>query len=739
MQFKDIADKIIRGYDYLSSEEKAVFENFPAGKKFVVEAEELCRLLDNEVDQQAGENLLWRRSEELLSDLRGNAEYKSLVTQIAHHAHKENLPKLATYCLLEANIPASIPLSSSEKWQYAEEKSYQKLCRELLTLDTGIQELEREYKQKVAEYRINFGLVEVTYSTDSLGLTDKKNELVKERDNKIEEWLAKLSKQISEQRELKKQREESVQKLNEAEQRLTSLAQKFPLLLAQPSFVELRKKSDEEFKRGNPNPEKLQKIAEEAEIILAQLLLSNLQKLTHQYLSFISLDDLNQKEANRLAHEIFEAFNKRTVLELDTWLANYRIALEKSIEERLLFSEIKLLGNTKEEQPAGSLSFIYNLFITPELRDQVKNYANRIGDAHAFMQSAGLASQNDNSFAFIVDLYNVARHEKKIAEGKAVMMGLLSPFSPLLLEYTQIACYEKNFYRKIFRMVMPLIIIVGVIGILTLPLTFWALPEVVVLLAFIPALIIALAVATKYVTMKNGIYDYFNQLWWGGAYNIEEYQVNDRMIKIFGTKEMADEIRKIYIREMERCDKLEAEYKAKYEKGTLSEAEQGLREANKLIRDILNAGWYDARENIDLLYEKAPEVVIKNLSILIAEQLKEVADKFENDLPEIKTLIKQMEAGFLETVFPEQEKLVDSEEKKVEQDVVSQESSLSEAKVIKIEVKQEREKLSMSPGRSAHGFFPSCMPSHNKAKELLGVMDQVKSRHATLQTQAQPG
>lgn len=275
---------------------------------------------------------------------------------------------------------------------------------------------------------------------------------------------------------------------------------------------------------------------------------------------------------------------------------------------------------------------------------QTEDFLNKLSEAHAFMQATSLASQNDNCINAMLDLYNTNRAAEQINETKSMLMSLLEPFKPLYDEYKDIALYEKNTYSKVFRSIIPIIVLVGFIVVISTALAFLALPEVVFIVALIPTLFLGAFLASQYTAIKNTAYNFLRQSYYGGVYEIPEFQINERMIQpsAFKTLQNATTIRNFYVNELEKCDHLELNWSSKTS-GTLSSHDLEQRAINEKRRNTLWLEWYDIHSNNKLGCNDITTIALERLQSEIDNEIKTMKDVFnDQDLPEITLSIQQI-------------------------------------------------------------------------------------------------
>ncbi len=224
---------------------------------------------------------------------------------------------------------------------------------------------------------------------------------------------------------------------------------------------------------------------------------------------------------------------------------------------------------------------------------------DQIAQAYQFIQYSGFGSQSD---FFIFDVYSALRNHNKVSELKAILYGILKPFYPILREYRQIGLFENNDLWKIIRTTMPLLIITATFVSITAILTPLALPEIAFITLLIPSLFLGLGIASTYCKFKEGLYQSFRQHYYGGQYNLPEFQINERMQAIFGKS--ADVVQKFYISALQQCQLIEENFVSISENKGLTIADKEQRIENIQRLHLLLKEWRDIHENLTLTKEE---------------------------------------------------------------------------------------------------------------------------------------
>lgn len=452
---------------------------------------------------------------------------------------------------------------------------------------------------------------------------------------------------------------------------------------------------------------------------LTCFLFEKLQNAVNGQISFMDLVQFNLNQANHIAKRILAASKLNEEITLDNILLNYKIALSNQISDKLKIingKKIVIHEPPVWEELSNSLSY---LFWNSHIVKSSIHFINQLSDAHLFLAYTGATSQND-SYTVLLDLINAGRLRSQVIETKTIFISLFKPFLPLYEEMRDIAFREKNYFRKLFRTLMPLLIIAGfvvLVGALLAPL---AIPEFAFLIAVIPTFFIGLALATFYVVAKNTIHQKIQLLWYGDAFEIPQYQVNDRMIDIFGTQEMAEFVRAFYIEEIKQCDRFEKECQQQRGRGQINPDE---RKANIERRHLLNLEWYDIHSNESLAVEKVKQIVINRLITVGNEEYQKLMNELaKNDMPQIvlfiNTIGDELEHSLV-SIANHAENEVDNINA-IQPDEDEQENVEAQAPL------NPPAEVEHPAGHSLH-FFPRAVRHRDKATEIACLREAVEA------------
>ncbi|MFW2571321.1 hypothetical protein [Legionella sp. 29fVS95] len=593
MEFLDIANRYIPGYGLLNRRKRKTFERSPAGLQFIRAVKDTLTSIEEiraslawwqvlfsspeTIYAQAKQNFVAQKTR-LLSDIEQTDAYKKVVARIIWEILRAEYPdfKLLT--------PEQKRLLTQAEFSRVLQTSIPPLLEDEqdVTNPAVLEQIRDEKRKIIADWKALF-------------LADPE--------------MAPLRETIAQRKEEIRQRE-IVQKIVVLDERANALAQAFPLLNnplpphEESAIAVLRARYRLEMQKKEPNTAKVE------EMLVTEVVFYYLQQATAKNLpNEMILHNFNQRQANRIAKEIMQAFNDKEALLLDHWLQVYKQELGNHLIEKLLLingKEWKIPSDTQGQVLMHSLSYLWNNRVV----NGGTEFVNKLADAHAFIQATSFATQNESSFLAILDLYNYSRFANQINENKAIIASLLAPFRPIYEEYRDIGLYEKDPFFKFARMVMPMIVAVTAIVLTALLLNPLGLSDLVFTFILIPTVLVALRAAAEYIVVKNDLYQKARQFYYGGTFEIPEFQINPRMISAFGNHEKATMVRNFYIDEFKRCEEIEASYQSK---AALSEQDLISRMENVNRRRSLWLEWYDIHSNLALGYDKTPKIVLARL------------------------------------------------------------------------------------------------------------------------------
>jgi len=610
MQFIDLANQFMPGYDLLSENQQLVFEQTEVGRRFVTVINEILTEVKSYTKNISFFSLIFgsfeqqkknwsRKMKCFLVEINNSQEYRQLITSIITR-------------VLEKEFPDFAILTFEQQAELAKAEFSKILQAELLPI-----KMAKKKENSVSVQGYNFHS-----SYESVRLQEQYEKIFGRWLNafKAEPKMAPLRESIA--------RYHSVERVN----KLTSL---LPALNNTHLINNLIRKYIEESSKPKPDYNKME------EEFLTKFLFRHLQRALGKHINFINLNDFNLKQANSIAKRFLEAANKNTTAEMSVWLESCQNELVEFIHKQLLLINGHVWQKGSEvEADSEMLSSLSYLFWHSKAVNKTTEFFNRLADAHAFIQYTGMSTQNESSYLALLDLYNYHRSAEQVTKTKKILLSLVKPFLPLYQEYEEIAFYEKSVFRKVFRTVMPLIVIAAFVVLVAVMLSPLAIPELAFLVAAIPALFLGIYLASKYVTLKNKLYQDLRRKYYGGPFEIPEFKINQRMKRIFGSNENAEVIRGIYIDELKTCDELEKSYSKRAEEGLLSEQELAARKKNSTKRHSILLEWYDIHSNNDLGYEKIPQIVRNRLNELADEEVSKMQKALEDhDLTEIQACV----------------------------------------------------------------------------------------------------
>lgn len=628
MTLEQIKEFIIPGYLCLSEAEQHRFEITQAGALFLEFAELITQAQAKLNEANGGlfstlkgvyqwlftypqevvnsfinEFTPWKNK--FLNDVESSQDYKTIKT------------KIALVMLNQCNITFKKAYTDAEITQLCNSKHIQELLLAIFEVEQNIK-ICKSQPQELPDY---FG---TDHTSELENLTATKS-LLEER--LLDTWELDHSMLLDE--EMQKLEKE----IEQAERRKSAKREK-QLSAFVPSYFLETLKSIDKLREKNP-ARKWDDYTLPPNLInnFARLLRFHLNFVSEQEIKFTDLKSFNEHESMHLAEIILNSYKQdKEHFDVLQCFNTYQKHLLTELENRI--TNPKKITQTKETSLTDSLSFLWR----NKAVDTTGNFIKRWADAHAFMQATSLASQGENWLSFILDTYNTVRFEGTISSTKSFVSSILNPFTPLAREYNDIVEFEKNTAWKFIRILIPILIIVACIILITTFLTPLALPELVLIAAFIPEILIGLGMASLYVNFKNDAYQYFREIYYGGAYEIPEFQINNKITEAFGEDDAAA-VREFYIKEIELCDELEKNYKTQFDKGSLRSTDIKKREENILKRHQLCLEWYDIHSNATLGLDERQQIVRKTLNLNIQEETQALQAAYDQDLPEIKKSI----------------------------------------------------------------------------------------------------
>lgn len=359
-----------------------------------------------------------------------------------------------------------------------------------------------------------------------------------------------------------------------------------------------------------------------------------LQTACEHQISVMNLDTFNAQQAESLA-----AAPLNDQASLANWLELYQQTLlmhmknnmglingRDPLKDPLMYTEIR-----------ESLSYLLSHGIFKEGKDLL----DKLADAHGFIQATGFATQNETSSLVWLDIYNYTRAIDQIGELRFTINRFLEPFTPLFAEYYDITHQEHNVALQIIRTIIPMLIISATVIIVSAFLTQFVIPELAFIFILIPTIYIGLILATSYVVTKDSIYHTVRQYYYGGPFEIPEYQINKRMADGFGQEARAQMVRDFYVTEISACFEKELGFRQKMA-GTKDYTEEERRE-NTARLGKLQLEWYDIHSNTKLGCDQIPQIIINRLRVDIKQACESIKREIPSQLEtEIRPLVTEI-------------------------------------------------------------------------------------------------
>lgn len=283
----------------------------------------------------------------------------------------------------------------------------------------------------------------------------------------------------------------------------------------------------------------------------------------------------------------------------------------------------------------NSLAYLWKQLDKKNPSDDLTIFLNEMSDAHGLIQVTGWSTQNENSLLAFFDYYNYMKYRKAAAEGRSIVLGLITPLYPLFTEYQDIAHREKSIVLKVLRTALPMLItacfIISVAACIPV-----VIPELAFFFIIPPLLYLGLVTASLYVKTKElGYQSYRHAMYRGDLDKMPEFQINSRLKTIFGA-EMAKKIRDEYVEAIKTCDKVEHKY---LKQEVLTSNDEKKRETNLDERNARILEWFDLRDNtklnVDQIYHIALERSNQQFKTAQTEdklKIKSLASGMANDL-----------------------------------------------------------------------------------------------------------
>lgn len=339
-------------------------------------------------------------------------------------------------------------------------------------------------------------------------------------------------------------------------------------------------------------------------------ILEHLFQEANRMLPFIRLDDFNKEIATFLGQTIldFNSFKNKVITQefivtfYEQELFEYMMKSLKSINDRAWAP--RDIPMTEQ-----AYSTIYQMLLKNSMVENAKEYLDKLGQAHAFMQATTFASQTDNGF--MIDFWNLIRNQEDLNKSKNLLLQLFKPYMPIYLEYKNIAQYENNSFWIAYRSLMPILITAAVVVLFAVALAPLALPELVMGLTMIPAFMIGLTFASLYIHMKDNLYHHARIWYYGGAYEIPEFQVTEKMKSDLGSDQVAQDIRDYYVELLQNYDKLEKDFE---DKVSLTSTDKAKRLEYRKERAIISLEWLDISKG-DLGSDEVSAIILNRLQI----------------------------------------------------------------------------------------------------------------------------
>ena len=357
---------------------------------------------------------------------------------------------------------------------------------------------------------------------------------------------------------------------------------------------------------------------------LIALHLPHLKTACARQIPVMNLDSFNKQQAEKLATALLNS-------NISQWLALYEESLLNHIQSNLGLIDGK--DPLKDKLTYAGIRDSLSCLLSSGVIKDGKDLFDKFADAHGFIQATGFATQNETSFLVWLDIYNYTRASGHITELKFTMNRFLQPFTPLFAEYYDITHKEHNVALQILRTIMPMLILAATVILVSAVLTQFLIPELAFIFILIPTVYIGLVLASSYVAVKDSVYHMVRSYWYG-QFKISEYMVSQRMTDGFNSPENAEKVRDFYVDGINACFKKERGFRQKMA-GTKDYTETEKKE-NTVRLGQLKLEWYDIHSNIQMDYDKIPQIILNRLRIDIKQECesikRELSDPLKNKI-----------------------------------------------------------------------------------------------------------
>jgi hypothetical protein len=345
--------------------------------------------------------------------------------------------------------------------------------------------------------------------------------------------------------------------------------------------------------------------------IIRQSILSHIGK----HICFDSPIDLNN-ENQQLAEALGDAIFSDSPQRFSEQAKNYRDSVHKK-----LLDELSKYRQVASAQSSESISQLFSGFT-----NSLFEHADRLAQAYQFIQYTGFGSQSD---FFLFDVYSAARNAQNVSEFKHAIYGILKPFHPIVREYQSIGLYETNELRKVIRIMIPLLILTATFIAVAAILAPLALPEIAFWAALVPSIFIGLGLTSLYCKVKDNLYQSIRQTYYGGQYQLPEFQVNERMNVIFGNS--ASIVQQFYIELLKQCQANDELFSGEQKKGLLTDEQSKRMNENRQQLHLLLKEWHDIHENHQITQEEVLKITRNQMVRVINKKRSQLSQLVESN------------------------------------------------------------------------------------------------------------
>ena len=367
-------------------------------------------------------------------------------------------------------------------------------------------------------------------------------------------------------------------------------------------------------------------------------------------INYANLQRFNFNQAQQIADKAILNYNENLWFNLQRLFENYADELKIHVYNQLLVDNQMPWFFHAHNNSHIMLSSLSYMLLNSHYLNKTMEFCTMLSNAHAFVQITGISNQNYNPLFSILELYNYARIVPAMARWTNILNGISNVLKPLYAEFILISDYEPKASNKIIRSLIPIMIFFGFcVGALTL-LSLMGLPEIALIIMLVPIAFLGIGVTSLYVYCKDNIYKKIRELYYGGCYSMPEFNVNERIIAICGSLNIAADIREFYITSLEKCDRIESQYSQTASQGSLRANELNNRQKNLQYRHLLCIEWYDIHSNYALGIDDARKIIETQLQKYVHKKHCSLQKSIREETPQVNLSIDSSICALIKTL-----------------------------------------------------------------------------------------